>query len=247
MVAADPNSATECTGLFGGTDASAAYLAGMISLIKSAYPKVSPVEMRFILAMSSRDVKDPQDKPRSNEWITLNSQGLVHSTFVGFGFPKSLIILRILDKWVPMDAPVTSEFKQVSETVEDDMSLIRFTTVGKSLEGIVDRVVIHFKDYECTLNKMDVFLKSPSGAIAKLSNHRTRENQKVSLVKWTLTTPAFMGESPHGDWILKMPSSCAASDITFDIITSKFLQKGVTSTSVREILWRSRGYLHHKM
>ncbi|OAB63031.1 hypothetical protein AY599_08230 [Leptolyngbya valderiana BDU 20041] len=210
---------------FGGTSASAAFVSGVVALMREVNPNLTNRDIQHILAETAYKV-DPTHQPdevdpdynRPQSGWTTNGAGYEIDYQYGFGTVNPKAAVELAAEWTSVDPEVlvTSHFRYINANLPngDSSGLSDTVSVAEDItlewaEVVTDIDLEDWKD-------LTVVLTSPDGTESVL-RHSTPDLD-ISGVEvpplvpqdpfwtgtWKFTTPRFWGESSQGEWTLQV-------------------------------------------
>jgi len=214
---------------FNGTSAAAPNASGAIALLLEAQPKLTWRDVKHILARSARQIDTDIYEVKigfggeaavlRHPW-TVNAAGYHFHNWYGFGAIDVDAALALIATYTPDSLGAFSDGAEVFQ-VETPVDIPDHRGGGVrqsvSVSGIndalkVEGVVLNFEITHPFTNDLGIYLISPSGTESLLNppfNEVLTANENLD---WELLSNAFYGESPLGDWTLKVIDA-AAGDV----------------------------------
>ena len=170
----------KCTKTYeGGTETSAAYVAGSIALIISAFPHLTFRDISHILAVSSLQIDSIH-----GEWVT-NAAGVSHSRKYGFGLINVHSALTHAREWGPSLADALT-YTHTSDFVTREVSILDMASaefdVFCDYEMNIEKVSLELNLIHDAPGDIRVSLTSPSGTKSVLADIFGIEKRDVSLI-----------------------------------------------------------------
>lgn len=204
-----------CTAEFGGTSAAAPQVAGMVALVVSAAPSLTPADVLDVLIRAA--AANPRGVARA-EPMQRNAAGLYYSPRLGFGVPDAAaaveLALNRTARWVARDvsAPLavphpyavygTSAY--TADVAQNGTVLWASATLGLEFGS-------------CALARVGaVTLRSPAGTVAQVFAATATWAVK-SVSELEMPTRAFHGEPAAGTWTVTIEHSCSPSILLTDV------------------------------
>ena len=224
---------------FAGTSAAVPNTAGAIALLLETQPELTWRDVKHILARTARKI-DPDveqvriafgDKPAvlRHGWIT-NAAGYNFHNWYGFGAVSVDAAVEMARTITPDDlGELTSmEFKhEGSATIPDndgDGASQTLTVSGVSETADIEAVELILRATHDFPNDLGVTLVSPAGteSIVNPIYNDALTSDPGGFRDWSLLTNAFYGESPNGDWTLRVIDAAPGDIGSLDGWTLKF-------------------------
>ena len=206
---------------FNGTSAAAPNASGAIAVLLSVNPNLTWRDIKYILAKTARKI-DPNILPVSiafgggrphvlqHSWIQ-NSAGYNFHNWFGFGainLDEAVALARTHQPDSLGTFSRSDDFRNES-TIEipdyhSDGVESRITITGFSDSTQIEAVVLKLEGWHNFMPDMGITLISPDGTesiVNQVFNDFLVHNTTLS---WSLLSNAFYGESPNGDWTLKV-------------------------------------------
>ena len=225
---------------FNGTSAAAPNTSGAVALLLEAEPELTWRDIKYILAKTARRI-DPGIKPvqylvggtvyvAQLPWIT-NAAGYRFHNWYGFGAVAVDEALDLVARHTPDGLGVLVETdphvtpaEAVSIPDDDGAGVFQTLTVdGLADDASIEAVTLRVKVTHPQTNDLAIHLTSPSATESILNpifNDALAGNADLD---WTLLSNAFYGESPNGDWTIRIVDAAAGDDGTLDEWSLSFL------------------------
>ncbi len=220
-ISASENPLGDYVNSFNGTSAAAPNASGSIALLLEAQPNLTWRDVKYILARSARQIHADIDEVKigfggeaavlRHPWIT-NAAGYHFHNWYGFGAVDVDAALALAATHMPDSLGTFSDGVEVFKVATPiDIPDHRGGGVRQSVNvsGIddalkVEAVVLNFHITHPFTNDLGIYLISPSGT-ESLLNPPFNEVLTANIdLDWELLGNAFYGESPLGDWTLKV-------------------------------------------
>ncbi len=223
---------------FNGTSSAAPNTSGAIALLLEAAPELTWRDVKYILAKTARQI-DPDIPPvriafsgeaavLRHGWIT-NAAGYHFHNWYGFGAVAMDEALALAGTHTPDSLGAfteTESFQQTeSASIPDNSGLGVTQTLNideLSDSATIESVRLHISVTHPFTNDLGVYLISPSGTESILNpvfNEILVGNEDLD---WNLLSNAFYGESPQGEWKLKVIDAAPGDSGTLDSWSLKF-------------------------
>lgn len=206
---------------FNGTSAAAPNASGAIAVLLSVNPNLTWRDVKYILARTARKI-DPNILPVSiafgggkphvlqHAWIQ-NGAGYNFHNWFGFGainLDDAVALARTLQPDSLGTFIKSDDFRNQSTIAIPDYHSdgveSRLTVTGFSESANIEAVVLKLEGSHVFMPDMGITLISPDGTqsiVNKVFNDFLVHHTTLS---WSLLTNAFYGESPNGDWTLRV-------------------------------------------
>ena len=237
-VGANENPHGDYVSTFSGTSSAAPNTSGAIALLLEAAPELTWRDVKYILAKTARQI-DPDIPPVQiafggeaailrHGWIT-NAAGYHFHNWYGFGAVAVDEALALAGTHTPDSLGAfteTESFQQTeSASIPDNNGLgvtqsINIDELSESAN--IESVRLHISVTHPFTNDLGVYLISPSGTESILNpvfNEILVGNEDLD---WNLLSNAFYGESPQGEWKLKVIDAAPGDSGTLDSWSLKF-------------------------
>lgn len=206
---------------FNGTSAAAPNVSGAIALLLEVEPQLTWRDIKYILAHSARQIHDEIREVKigfggtaavlRHAWVT-NAAGYHFHNWYGFGAVSVDDALELARTHVPgslgrfSDGEEVFELRETVDIPDHDGAGVSQTVNVTNLDDAlkVEAVQLHIAVTHPFTNDLGIYLVSPSGTESLLNppfNEILAANEDLD---WTLLTNAFYGESPSGEWTLKV-------------------------------------------
>ena len=215
---------------FNGTSAAAPNTSGAVALLLEAEPELTWRDVKYILAKTARqihaDIQPVQYVVGGTvyvaqlPWIT-NAAGYHFHNWYGFGAVAVDAALERVDSHTPdsLGALVTTGEFALSDAVsipDDDGSGVTQTlnVEGLAVDANIEALTLHIHVTHPQTNDLGIHLTSPAGSESILNpifNDALAGNADLD---WTLLSNAFYGESPNGEWTIRVVDAAAADEGT---------------------------------
>ena len=218
---------------FNGTSAAAPNASGAIALLLEAQPELTWRDVKYILARTARQIHPDIAELKigfggsaavlRHGWIT-NAAGYHFHNWYGFGAISVDDAIEIARTHTPDSLGTFSDGRHVFNSVESasipDHSgagvtqTLNVSGIDAGLE--VEAVQLHIEVTHPFTNDLGVYLISPSGTESLLNPPFNEVLTGDVNLDWTLLSNAFYGESPSGDWTLKVIDAAEGDTGTLD-------------------------------
>lgn len=216
VTAAEPGGI--CTDVFGGTSAAAPQIAGVVALMISVAPDLTPTDVLDVLvhaaAANAHGVGHPEPMIR-------NAVGLYYSPLVGFGIPDAAAAVELARnrtaRWTALDvsAPLLLPHPNAGygSTTFD-------AVVSQDGTVVWAAAVLSIEFGGCALAHVhSITIQSPAGTTVQVfSSTGTWTVRTVQQLEFP--TRAFHGERAAGTWTTRLTHSCTPSVLMTN--TSRF-------------------------
>ena len=179
---------------FGGSQAAAAQLSGVIALMLEANPTLTYRDVQQILVENSSNWGSSYDQDGTG-WGTVDAQAAVQaaSSWTRHVAPEAVVGSGTVNSFA-LDLGATPQASQVESAVNIASDIGSVEWVEVTLYGIPG-------DWDGN----EVKLTSPSGEESFLSRQHTATSDGSALASgWTFTTAAHWGETSGGEWTLTL-------------------------------------------
>ena len=237
-VGATENPHGDYVSTFNGTSSAAPNTSGAIALLLEAAPELTWRDVKYILAKTARQI-DPDIPPvriafggeaavLRHGWIT-NAAGYHFHNWYGFGAVVVDEALALAGTHTPdsLGAFTETEPVQLTETASipdhNGLGVTQTLNIDELSESAtIESVRLHISVTHPFTNDLGVYLISPSGTESILNpvfNEILVGNEDLD---WNLLSNAFYGESPQGEWKLKVIDAAPGDSGTLDSWSLKF-------------------------
>ncbi len=220
-VGSSENPHGDYTNSFNGTSAAAPNASGAIALLLEVQPELTWRDVKYILARSARRIHADIPEVKigfggssavlRHGWVT-NAAGYHFHNWYGFGAIAVDDAVALARTHVPGSLGVFSDGKEVFRKTEPvgipDHSgagvsqTLNVTGVDDALK--VEAVQLNIQVTHPFTNDLGIYLISPSGTESILNPPFHEILTSNEDLDWILLSNAFYGESPSGEWTLKV-------------------------------------------
>ncbi|MDE0421566.1 MAG: S8 family peptidase [Gammaproteobacteria bacterium] len=215
---------------FNGTSAAAPHTSGAVALLLEAEPELTWRDVKYVLAKTARQI-DADIQPvqylvggrvyvAQLPWVT-NAAGYPFHNWYGFGAVAVDAALELVDSHTPdsLGELVETDSFQSSDAVsipDDDGAGVTQTLIVEGLAGDADieAVTLHIHITHPQTNDLGIHLTSPAGTESVLNPIFNDALAGNADLHWTLLSNAFYGESPNGEWTIRVVDAAAADEGT---------------------------------
>lgn len=196
-------------GAFGGTEAAAAMVSGVIALMLEANPNLGYRDIQEILAYSARQTDFLNPTWQTNGASNWNGGGLHTSSSYGFGVVDAHAAVRLAETWQSQQTASNAWWMSASTTpnaaILDNLITTSQVTFSNSLT--IDQVELSVNIDHSWIGDLELILVSPSGTQSVLL---ARPGQTADApagsdaddVRFTFASTQFWGEDAAGTWTL---------------------------------------------
>jgi len=197
------------SGAFGGTEAAAAMVSGVVALMLEANPDLGYRDVQEILAYSARHTDLNNPTWQINGATNWNGGGLITSTDYGFGVVDAHAAVRLAETWL-FQQTAANEWWMEGSVVPNALILDNTTTASQltfSNSLTIDQVDVSVNIDHSWIGDLELVLVSPSGMESVLMARpgATADNSLGSGaddVRFTFSSTQFWGEDAAGTWTL---------------------------------------------
>ena len=217
---------------FNGTSAAAPNASGAIALFLEAEPELTWRDVKYILAKSARqidaDIERVQYLVGGTVYVaqlpwTTNAAGYRFHNWYGFGAVAVDDALALVGSHTPDSLGTlveTEPFEQADAASipdNDGSGVSQMLAVeGLADDADIEAVTLHVSITHPQTNDLGIHLTSPSGTESILNpifNDALAGNADLN---WDLLSNAFYGESPNGEWVLRVVDAAAEDEGTLN-------------------------------
>ncbi|KAL3924661.1 MAG: hypothetical protein SGILL_000913 [Bacillariaceae sp.] len=213
-----------CTEASVGTSFSTPVVSAIVAMMLEVNPNLGWRDVQGILVLSATAVpNDPLD-----DTDTVNGASLWHSNFYGFGIVDAEKAVELSRTWINYsdEKLIAADSGDVNAPIYDDASSetissitiaqdVPTSSVGRQTTSdsfIVEAVEVLLDISHFSRGDLSVVLTSPSGTESVLHPGSLPENNQLGEDQaWKLLTVRNWGESPYGQWTLKLVDEKAGS------------------------------------
>ncbi|MDE0036946.1 MAG: S8 family peptidase [Gammaproteobacteria bacterium] len=217
---------------FNGTSAAAPNASGAIALLLEAEPELTWRDVKYILAKSARQIDADIERVQylvggavyvaQLPWTT-NAAGYRFHNWYGFGAVAVDDALALVGSHTPDSLGTlveTEPFEQADAASipdNDGSGVSQMLAVeGLADDADIEAVTLHVSITHPQTNDLGIHLTSPSGTESILNpifNDALAGNADLN---WDLLSNAFYGESPNGEWVLRVVDAAAEDEGTLN-------------------------------
>ncbi|XP_052059999.1 proprotein convertase subtilisin/kexin type 7-like [Mytilus californianus] len=199
--------ASGCTYSHTGTSAAAPIAAGMVALMLQARPCLTWRDVQYIIVMTAQKVDIDLAHWQKNK------AGLYHSHKHGFGLMKAWRLVNAARVWEPV--PWLTSYMhssgdinvQIPKGVNKPLT-IKYTVSKADIEGFdlftLENAQLAVTITHPTRGDLETVLLCPSGTRSIMGAYRMYDRSDKGLSDWTFNTVRCWGESPVGEWVIKI-------------------------------------------
>ena len=195
-VGADPG---DYTATFGGTSAAAPAVAGAVALMLARNPNLTWRDVQHVLRRSSHRLN-----PEDSEWT---AGPYPHNEKYGFGQLDAQAAVNLAATWV--NVPAETMLSPVTRTLnvpvpDDDVAGVSDAiSISAGSNFVVEHVEVQFTAAHTWRGDLQVMLTSPAGVVSTLAPIRLADSGD-DFPAWRFSTVRHWGESPTGQWTLRV-------------------------------------------
>lgn len=216
---------------FNGTSAAAPHASGAVALLLEAYPEFTWRDVKHVLAKTARQI-DPHARSvryvvggwvytAQHPWTT-NAAGYRFHNWYGFGavhVDDALAFAAMhtpdgLGEFTQTDAFTREEAVSIPDA--DGGGVVQTLTVEGLADTNIEAAMLHVDITHPMTNDLGIHLISPAGTESILNPIFNDAHAGNADLDWNLLSNAFYGESPNGDWTIKVVDAAAADVGTLD-------------------------------
>lgn len=202
------------TDRFGGTSAAAPVIAGVIALGKQAQPALDARFAKHLLARTSTVIDSGDSTPESFLGWTTNAAGFEFNPNYGFGLVDAYAFVQLARNFSGVSQQTTykSAIIPVGQSIPTCVNpdgpcrlerVITVAPIASQAQPLEEVSVILDIDHEYR-GLLSAEIESPSGTRSRLFNRDLGDTSDDGIENWPFVTNAFWGESPSGDWIVRV-------------------------------------------
>jgi len=202
FVVAQAFTASDCRLAQEGTSYSTPIVAGVAILILEANPDLTWRDVQGVLAATSQKME-----PDHVSWVT-NAAGFHHSYRYGFGVVDAEAAVKRAQEWElwgpELQIMADSGMVNVSIPEFEEGEAETTMSIDTTETFVAESVSVYLDLQHSTRGHLDIVLVSPSGTESLLHPGPRPENESVGDGKFKLVTLRNWGESPKGEWTLRL-------------------------------------------
>lgn len=217
---------------FNGTSAAAPNTSGAIALMLESEPELTWRDVKHILAKTARQIDADIEQVQylvggsvyvaQLPWIT-NAAGYHFHNWYGFGAVAVDDALEMVASYtsdslgdlVETDAFTYAEAVSIPD--DDGAGVAQMLVVeGLADDASIEAVTLHIDITHPQTNDLAIHLTSPSGTESILNPMFNDALAGNADLDWNLLSNAFYGESPNGDWMIRIVDAAADDEGTLN-------------------------------
>ncbi|CAM4806457.1 unnamed protein product [Rotaria magnacalcarata] len=201
-----------CTEHHTGTSAAAPLAAAIYALVLEANPKLTWRDIMYITVLGSRSNIIP-----SNTEIVKNAAGFNVSSKYGFGLMDAGLMTWYASGWQNVPAmssceSTTSNPKKTivahsAEIFSMDLNECKRNSDTKRQVNHIEQVQVFITLTANFRGTIEIYLDSPANTTTQLLPKRDHDRNDQGFSNWAFLTVQLWGESPHGQWRLKVSNT----------------------------------------
>jgi subtilisin-like proprotein convertase family protein len=212
-----------CMSINVGTSFATPVISSIVAMMLEVNPNLGWRDVQGILIQSSRPVKDdPFD-----DTATTNGAGFWHSNLYGFGIADAAKAVEISRSWVNYgeEKLIAIDSGDINTPIYDDVSTETLSTITVQQDVnaanvqrqasdafVVEAVEVLLDISHFSRGDLRITLTSPAGTESLMHPGSLPENGQLGSDQyWKLMTVRNWGESPYGEWALKLVDEKAGS------------------------------------
>lgn len=227
---------------FNGTSAAAPQVAGVVALLLEEQPELTWRDVKHVLANTSRQPGESLHAPNDvqvmingrlatfqRDWV-VNAAGYEFHNHFGFGavdVDAALALLREdfqpnqLGEQVESDW-ISSSHESVEIPDHDGGGIVLEMNVELPTGANIEAVVLQVVGTHTNLGDLSIELTSPQGTPSILNTVFNEVLIGTTELDWNLLTNAFYGESPRGNWRLRIVDAAEGDSGVLDSWALRF-------------------------
>ncbi|MBJ7538893.1 S8 family serine peptidase, partial [Marinomonas transparens] len=197
-----------------GTSFAAPIISGVVALMLEANPNLGWRDVQKILALTAKQIDDPNTEWQTNGATNLNGGGMHFSNDYGFGLVDAEAAVRLAESWSYQNTSANEEEAiyqsgEVNLAIPDDGNELSSTiTVTDSIQ--LESIEVTFDLQHAQMGDVEIVLISPDGTESILVNRpgvapsgeTAGRGQGEFEGTWTTSSTHHWGEDSAGDWTL---------------------------------------------
>lgn len=217
---------------FNGTSAAAPNASGAVALLLESNPDLTWRDVKYLLAKTARQIDPDREAVKylvggttyvaRLPWVT-NAAGYHFHNWYGFGaiaLDDALALTAShtpdgLGEFVETDAFTQAEAAAIPD--DDGAGVTQVLAVeGLAEDANIEAVTLYIDITHTQPNDLAIHLTSPSGTESILNPIFNDALVADTGLDWHLLSNAYFGESPNGDWTIKVVDAAAVDDGTLN-------------------------------
>ncbi len=220
-------SAGDYTSIFGGTSAAAPLVSGVVALMLEKNPQLGWRDVQEILIHSATKVR-----PADSGWSTNGAGQHFHHRF-GAGLVNATAAVAMADGWENLPpgesvSLIAGSAHAIPENQEAGVT-VSFPITTNDLR--VEHVTLTADISHTARGNLEITLTSPAGTISRLAEVHNDTNDDFA--NWTFSSVRHWGESPEGEWTLRVADRSPAGNTVGGTLQSATLRIFGSSTVPR--------------
>lgn len=236
-----------------GTSFATPIVSGVVALMLEADPSLSWEDVQEILALSAKQIDDPNTEWSFNASKLWNGGGMHFSHDYGYGLVDARAAVRLAETWNDAERGAYQQLPSVSGTdlnfnIPDSVNdpLIITVSTNTAAPAKIQFVELELGFAHEQVGDLTIELISPSGTRSILLDRLSRTEQSGASDGghgefngiWKFTSKHFLGENIIGNWEIKVQDHAAGNIGFVDIISFNVYgsYKNVIDTTAPDIV-----------
>ena len=202
-----------------GTSFATPIVSGIVALMLQANPNLGYRDVQAILALSAKQISDPNTSWQNNGAANWNGGGMHFSNDYGYGEVDALAAVRLAETWTSQSTEInqfsTSASNSASLTAKAGQTLTSTISVTSGIQ--IEHVVVNANITFGNLADLTLTLIAPDGTKSNLIVANTdKGTATLTSFDANLMSTADWGEQSAGTWTLQVSNKTTGQPITLE-------------------------------